>query len=105
MAEEYDGKERRTDHYLFTSIEQIKGFYSEFIKPDILERLIAGIDGKDLVDREEGKAAHKLHRFKRLEWHLNRYIKDHGVDYDPGTNLKEIIENLMDNEKGSEEVK
>jgi predicted ribonuclease toxin of YeeF-YezG toxin-antitoxin module len=75
--------ERRTTHYVFTSEQQIKDFYSEFIPAKSLESLIAGINAKPFKDRDEGKKMLKLQKLKRIEWELDRYLNDHGTDYDP----------------------
>jgi hypothetical protein len=81
MAEGYQGKNRRTDIYTFTSKEQIIEFFSEFIPKERLEGLVEGLYKKELKDRGEGKRIHKLQKLKWVEWELDRYLQNMGTEY------------------------
>ena len=74
--------EKRTKYYVFTSKKQITEFYSDLIAKDKLEGIIAEINTKPFTDRKEGPATYKLQKLKRIEWELNRYIKEHGTQYE-----------------------
>ena len=81
MEQNFGGKERRTDSYVFTKMSQIRDFYSEFMPTEKLERLITEINAKPFIDRKEGRAAHRLQKLKRIEWELNRYLREFDPQY------------------------
>ena len=76
----FDGKERRTNQYVFTSERQLVNFYSNLIKREELTDLIKQIKSKPFADRKEGKDMYKLQMLKRIEYGVNRYLKQEGIE-------------------------
>lgn len=67
-------KERRTGYYTFTSKKQLITFYTGIISKKELTDLIKKIESEPFIDRKDGN--HRLDKLKKLEWNINRYIKD-----------------------------